>query len=350
MRILLSNPRGFCAGVAMAVEVVDRLTNLIDGPIYVFHDIVHNTHVVSRLEAKGVIFTEDIPSIPPNSVLVFSAHGVSPKIREAAANRNLRTIDATCPLVTKVHAEAVRYANLGLEILLIGHADHQEVIGTHGEAPESIRIVESEDDAKSVSVQDPSNLVYLTQTTLSTDDAEKIISILQERFPLIKGPPGEDICYATTNRQGVVAAYAKSVDRVLVIGSSNSSNSVRLAEIAENRGTPACRIDDLRELKDDFVMGAESVLVTAGASAPEDLVQQVISHFVTLYKADIEVIDAPGEGMKFPLPRSMRKIMKENDAEIPRGGISVDADGKTRDWMTQSQIPFISITAEGHSI
>ncbi|MEL6743560.1 MAG: 4-hydroxy-3-methylbut-2-enyl diphosphate reductase, partial [Planctomycetota bacterium] len=235
MRVLLANPRGFCAGVAMAVEVVDRLTNVLEEPIYVYHDIVHNRHVVNRFEAKGVVFTEAIETIPEGSVLVFSAHGVSPEVRQKAKARKLRAVDATCPLVTKVHGEAIRYAKAGLDILLIGHADHQEVIGTRGEAPGEIRVIESEADAEAIEVVDPSKVVYLTQTTLSTDDAGRIITILKRRFPAIKAPPGEDICYATTNRQGVVAEFADQVDRVLVIGSSNSSNSVRLAEIAENR-------------------------------------------------------------------------------------------------------------------
>ena len=347
MRVLLANPRGFCAGVAMAVEVVDRLTNVLNEPIYVYHDIVHNRHVVNRFEAKGVVFTEAINTIPEGSVLVFSAHGVSPEVRKQAKLRNLRAVDATCPLVTKVHGEAIRYAKVGLDILLIGHAEHQEVIGTRGEAPGDIRVIESESDAESVEVKDPERVVYLTQTTLSTDDAERIIMILKRRFPQIKAPPGEDICYATTNRQGVVAKFAQHVDRVLVIGSSNSSNSVRLAEIAENRGTKAMRIDDVREIDSNFLDNAERVLVTAGASAPEDLVQQVISHLQSNYSAAIDVIDAPGEAMEFALPATMRKVLAAEGHEIPREGISIDADRVTRDWMNRESIAFTPITSEG---
>jgi 4-hydroxy-3-methylbut-2-enyl diphosphate reductase len=250
-------------------------------------------------------------------------------------------------LVTKVHGEAIRYAKVGLDILLIGHAEHQEVIGTRGEAPGDIRVIESEADAESVEVKDPERVVYLTQTTLSTDDAERIIMILKRRFPQIKAPPGEDICYATTNRQGVVAKFAQHVDRVLVIGSSNSSNSVRLAEIAENRGTKAMRIDDVREIDSNFLDNAERVLVTAGASAPEDLVQQVISHLQSNYSAAIDVIDAPGEAMEFALPATMRKVLAAEGHEIPREGISIDADRVTRDWMNRESIAFTPITSEG---
>ena len=350
MRVLLANPRGFCAGVAMAVEVVDRLTNVLEEPIYVYHDIVHNRHVVNRFEAKGVVFTEAIETIPEGSVLVFSAHGVSPEVRQKAKARKLRAVDATCPLVTKVHGEAIRYAKAGLDILLIGHADHQEVIGTRGEAPGEIRVIESEADAEAIEVVDPSKVVYLTQTTLSTDDAGRIITILKRRFPAIKAPPGEDICYATTNRQGVVAEFADQVDRVLVIGSSNSSNSVRLAEIAENRGTKAMRIDDVREIDPQFLDGAGRVLVTAGASAPEDLVQQVIAHLRANYNASIEVINAPGEAMEFALPPTMRKVLSAEGHDVPREGISIDADRVTREWMDREAILFTPITAKGNCL
>ena len=237
MKIVLANPRGFCAGVHMAIDVVDQLLNICpDEPVYVFHEIVHNKHVVNRFRERGVTFVEDVNDVPEGAIVVFSAHGVSPAVRKVASDRNLTSVDATCPLVTKVHMEAIRYAKQGFQILLIGHADHQEVVGTRGEAPEAIQVVERPRTSRSLTVHDPEKLVYLTQTTLSTDDAGVIIRALKEAYPAIKGPPGEDICYATTNRQQAVRQIAPECDVTLVVGSKNSSNSVRLTEISENAG------------------------------------------------------------------------------------------------------------------
>jgi 4-hydroxy-3-methylbut-2-enyl diphosphate reductase len=253
MRILLTNPRGFCAGVRMAIDVVDQVVDLYPGrTIHVYHEIVHNRHVVGRLQGRGVVFVDKLSDVPRGEIVVFSAHGVSPAIRREAADRGLTAIDATCPLVTKVHSEAVRYARQGYQILLIGHRDHQEVIGTSGEAPDAIQIVESPDDIPRLTVRDPERLVYLTQTTLSTDDAGVIIRELKKAFPRIKEPPSSDICYATTNRQHAVREVATACDVVLVVGSKNSSNSVRLTEISRNVGTAAYLLDDVSELRGEW--------------------------------------------------------------------------------------------------
>jgi 4-hydroxy-3-methylbut-2-enyl diphosphate reductase len=254
MKLLLANPRGFCAGVNMAIDVVDQLLALCpDEPIYVFHEIVHNKHVVERFKHRGVVFVEDVNDVPDGSIVVFSAHGVSPAVRQIAQGRNLRAVDATCPLVTKVHMEAIRYAKQGYQILLVGHTNHQEVVGTRGEAPDSIQVVESPDDIPGLSIADPNRLVYLTQTTLSTDDADVIISALKKAFPNIKDPPGGDICYATTTRQHAVRNIAPDCDLVIVIGSTNSSNAVRLTEISRNAGVPAVLIADVSELPDGLL-------------------------------------------------------------------------------------------------
>lgn len=311
MRILLANPRGFCAGVRMAVDVVDQVLDLFEGQaIYVYHDIVHNTHVVGRFRERGVRFVEDVSAVPEGSIVVFSAHGISPAVRQAAAARNLRTIDATCPLVTKVHSEAIRYARQGFQILLIGHRDHQEVIGTMGEAPDAIQVVESPADIPSLNIDDPTKLVYLTQTTLSTDDAGVIIKALKEAFPELKAPPSEDICYATTNRQIAVRQIAPECDLVLVIGSRNSSNSVRLTEISKNVGTDARLLDDVTELDPTwFPTGKETLLITAGASAPEDLVASLCRKLVADYDATIETRDIFDEDVEFALPGGLRREM-----------------------------------------
>ena len=253
MRIMLTNPRGFCAGVRMAIDVVDQVLELFPGEtVYVYHEIVHNKHVVGRFRDRGVVFVEGVDEVPSGAILVFSAHGIPPSVRARARERGLHAIDATCPLVTKVHSEAVRYARQGYQILLIGHRNHQEVIGTTGEAPGATQVVERAEDIAGLTVVDPEKLVYLTQTTLSTDDAGVVIAALKEAFPAIKSPPSEDICYATTNRQQAVRVLAAEADLVLVIGSTNSSNSVRLTEIAENVGTPARLIDDAGGLREEW--------------------------------------------------------------------------------------------------
>ncbi len=327
MRIVLPNPRGFCAGVRMAIDVVDHALSLFPGEtVYVYHDIVHNTHVVQRFVERGVRFVEDVDDVPERSIVVFSAHGIPPTVRERAAARGLRTIDATCPLVTKVHSEAIRYARQGYQILLVGHADHQEVIGTRGEAPEAVQVVESPDDIPSLRIDDPGKLVYLTQTTLSTDDAAVIIDALKAAFPRIKAPPSEDICYATTNRQAAVRHLSPGCDLVLVVGSRHSSNSNRLAEIAENVGTRAVRIDDVSELDFTwFPTGEERVLLTAGASAPEDLVASICRTLLKRFGGEIEVADVFEEDVEFALPGTLRREMRSRGIEGESRKIRVTA-------------------------
>lgn len=328
MRIILANPRGFCAGVHMAVDVVDQLLDLegTDGPkVYVYHEIVHNKHVVQRFIDRGAVFVEDLEDVPEGSIVVFSAHGVSPAIREIARKRNLTSVDATCPLVTKVHSEAIRYAKQGYQILLVGHEDHQEIIGTRGEAPEATQVVESPEDIANLKINDPNKLVYLTQTTLSTDDAGVIIDALKKAFPNIKEPPGSDICYATTNRQHAVRQIAPECDVVLVVGSKNSSNSVRLTEISENVGVKAFLLDDVRELRDDWFAhtpghGREAtVLLTAGASAPEDLVAEICRTLLKKYGGQLEQRDIVPEDVEFGLPATLKKLMREK---------GIDPDGR----------------------
>lgn len=314
MRIVLANPRGFCAGVRMAIDVVEQVIDVLaDEPVYVYHEIVHNRHVVDRLKAKGARFVDHVDEAPEGSIIVFSAHGVSPEVRKQADARGLTSIDATCPLVTKVHSRAIRYARQGYQILLIGHENHQEVIGTKGEAPDVTQVVETPADIQNLTIDDPDKLVYLTQTTLSTDDAGVIIGALKEAFPNIKSPPDEDICYATTNRQQAVRQVAPHCDLVLVVGSSNSSNSVRLTEIAANVGTPGKRIDDVSELDPAwYPKGDETIMLTAGASAPEDLVSAICRHFVEEQGATLHLADVFEESVEFGLPLSLKKLMQAN--------------------------------------
>jgi len=311
MRIILPNPRGFCAGVRMAIDVVDQVLDLFPGEqVHVYHEIVHNKHVVGRFADRGVRFVESVEDVPHGQIVVFSAHGVSPAIRAQAKARGLIAIDATCPLVTKVHAEAIRYARQGYQILLVGHRDHQEIVGTFGEAPHATQIVESPADIPDLVVHDPARLVYLTQTTLSTDDAGIVIAALRRAFPAIKEPPSSDICYATTNRQHAVRLIAPECDRVIVIGSKNSSNSVRLAEIAATAGTPGRLVDDVSELDWSwFVSGDETVLVTAGASAPEDLVADVCRALLARFGGTIESRDIFDEDIEFSAPGNLKKLM-----------------------------------------
>ena len=327
VKLILANPRGFCAGVGMAIEVVDRVLGLFpDRTVYVYHEIVHNRHVVGRFRGRGVVFVEDVAEVPEGEVVVFSAHGIPPSVHEAADARGLISIDATCPLVTKVHSEAIRYARQGFQILLIGHADHQEVIGTRGEAPDATQVVESPECIASLDIKDPDKLIYLTQTTLSTDDAAVIIDALRAAFPNIKAPPSEDICYATTNRQHAVRSLAPECDVVLVVGSTNSSNSKRLTEIAENVGSMSYLLDDASDLRDDwFPTGNETVLVTAGASAPEDLVAELCRVLVVRYGATIEQRDVFSEDVEFALPGALRKIL--SDLGDPRANEPVRMGG-----------------------
>ena len=340
MKLILANPRGFCAGVYMAIDVVDQLLELCPGePIYVYHEIVHNRHVVERFRGRGVKFIEDLIDVPEGSIVVFSAHGVSPALRAQATERRLTAIDATCPLVTKVHNEAIRYAKAGYQILLVGHLNHQEVIGTRGEAPEAIQVVESPADIPNLKIIDPNKLVYLTQTTLSTDDADVIIKALKATFPNLKEPPSSDICYATTNRQRAVRALAPDADLVLVVGSSNSSNSVRLTEISQNMGTPARLIDDRSELKAEWFEGVKTLLVTAGASAPEDLVQALIVDLIERFGGEVEQHDVYHEQVEFGLPGTLKEEMRKRGVDpTGRRVLRKDADEAMGAWLDRHGI------------
>ncbi len=354
LRLILANPRGFCAGVYMAIDVVDQLLDICPGEtIYVYHEIVHNRHVVDRFRKRGVIFVEDVAAVPDGAIVVFSAHGVSPAVRGLARSKNLTSIDATCPLVTKVHAEAIRYARKGFQILLIGHHDHQEVIGTRGEAPDAIQVVDSIETIPTLRINDPDKLVYLTQTTLSLDDADRIIKALKAAFPNIKDPPASDICYATTNRQTAVRAIAPECDLVLVVGSRNSSNSVRLTEIAENCGTRARLIDDKSEVDPEWFEGVETVLVTAGASAPEDLVHDLIEHIVHTYGAEVEQHDVEREEVEFGLPGTLKELMRSRGVEpSTRRIVREDTGDPLHQWFEQHSIPFrtVDMTLRGKAL
>lgn len=336
MQVILANPRGFCAGVQMAIDVVDQVLEVYEGEtVYVYHEIVHNTHVVDRFKDRGVVFVDDLAEVPRGNVVVFSAHGISPAVRSEANARGLTSIDATCPLVTKVHSEAVRYAKRGLQILLVGHANHQEVIGTRGEAPEATQVVESPEDIPGLTIHDPDRLVYLTQTTLSTDDAAIIIDALKAAFPNIKAPPGEDICYATTNRQHAVRRIAPRCDLTLVVGSPNSSNSVRLTEISKTAGTPGRLVDDLSQIDDSwFDAGVETVMLTAGASAPEDLVAEICRWFVETHGATLHLANIFEESVEFGLPKTLKDVMKTRGIDH-------------RDRMVRVEAPTITAQAYG---
>jgi len=308
MKIILANPRGFCAGVNMAIECVEEVLEIVGSPLYVYHEIVHNRYVVERFVEQGVIFVDSIDEVPPKQTVIFSAHGVSPEVRNSAKQQGCTMIDATCPLVTKVHMEAIRYAKQGYKILLIGHAGHDEVVGTFGEAPDAIIIVESAKDVEKLTFHDTEQLVYLTQTTLSMDDANVIIEAIKKRYPHVKAPPSDDICYATTNRQHAVRHFAPDCELVLVVGSKNSSNSVRLTEMSENVGTRADLVDDKTEIDHEWFKGVKTVLVTAGASAPEYLVQEIVSELVEKYDGRVESGAGVEEDMHFELPISLRMI------------------------------------------
>ena len=309
MRILLANPRGFCAGVDRAIEIVERALARYGAPVYVRHEIVHNRHVVESLRAKGAIFIEDPREAPPGSLLVFSAHGVSPEVRRAADDQGLRTIDATCPLVTKVHVEAERFAKNGLEIVLVGHAGHVEVEGTMGHAPERMRLVETAEDAARLQVEDPTQLAVLTQTTLSVDDTREVTDVLKARFPEIRLPRKGDICYATQNRQNAVKELVREAELVLVVGAPESSNSNRLVELAEKSGARAHLVQSAADIDPAWLAGVSCVGVTAGASAPEILVDDVVARLRELAggTADVASMPAVDEGVVFQLPSELRE-------------------------------------------
>ena len=306
MKILLASPRGFCAGVNMAIETLETAIRLHGTPIYVFHEIVHNKHVVERFTREGAVFVDTVEEVPEGAVLLFSAHGVAPEVRRVAAARRLRAIDATCPLVTKVHLEAIRYAKQGYRIMLIGHEGHDEVIGTIGQAPEAFTLVESPEDVATLPFGPDDKLAYLTQTTLSVDDASRIIRLLKERFPQIVGPPKDDICYATQNRQEAVRLLSDDATMVIVLGSQNSSNSQRLAELARERGIAAHLIDGVSEIDPAWFRGDETVVITAGASAPESVVQDCLSWLRQRFNADVEERTIRDEDVYFPLPKELR--------------------------------------------
>jgi 4-hydroxy-3-methylbut-2-enyl diphosphate reductase len=308
MKVLLASPRGFCAGVNMAIESLELALGAFGPPIYVYHEIVHNQHVVSHFRGRGVTFVDDLTEVPAGATLLFSAHGVSPEVRRIAHERRLRAIDATCPLVTKVHLEAIKYAEAGYTILLIGHEGHDEVIGTMGEAPEAIVLVETPEDVASLAVADEGKVAYLTQTTLSVDDANRIIARLKERFPKIASPPKDDICYATQNRQEAVSLLSQGADLVLVVGSQNSSNSQRLAELARERRIPAFLIDGTSDIEAAWFAGVETVLVTAGASAPEVVVEECLDWLRDRFGATVEPRSIREESVSFPLPRELRGV------------------------------------------
>ncbi|MDY6829065.1 MAG: 4-hydroxy-3-methylbut-2-enyl diphosphate reductase [Pseudomonadota bacterium] len=310
MKILLANPRGFCAGVDRAIDIVERALDLFGAPIYVRHEVVHNRFVVESLRNRGAVFVEEVDEIPAGATAVFSAHGVAQQVRQAAEELGLRVFDATCPLVTKVHMEVVRYTEQGMEVVLIGHAGHPEVEGTMGQCAQGrgglIHLVENEEQAGQLVVNNPDALAYVTQTTLSVDDTARIVSVLQARFAAIRGPRQDDICYATQNRQDAVRRLAAAAGHVLVVGSPNSSNSNRLAELASRMGAKAQLLDDPAQLTPDWLSGATRVGVTAGASAPEVLVQRIIDRLRELGATDVEEMAGEREEVEFSLPRPLR--------------------------------------------
>ncbi|MBM3793001.1 MAG: 4-hydroxy-3-methylbut-2-enyl diphosphate reductase [Acidobacteria bacterium] len=305
--VILLTPRGFCAGVVRAIDVVKIALQIYPPPIYVRKEIVHNRHVVEELRLMGTVFVEELSEVPAGGRVIFSAHGVSPAVRSEAKERGLQVIDATCPLVTKVHLEALRFAKQGYTILLIGHREHDEVVGTSGEAPEHTIVVSDEAEAATVHVPNPDKVCYLTQTTLSIEETSGIIAILQKRFPKISPPPAQDICYATENRQLAVKAVAEVCQLLLVVGSQNSSNSRRMVEVCENAGTPAYLVDDFRDVRPEWMQNVETVVVTAGASAPEHLVQDLVESLAAFGFGQVEEMEIKQEGVRFSLPSELQK-------------------------------------------
>ncbi|MBI2118284.1 MAG: 4-hydroxy-3-methylbut-2-enyl diphosphate reductase [Elusimicrobia bacterium] len=307
-KLFLAQPRGFCAGVERAIEIVEIALKIYPPPVYVFHEIVHNSYVVKDLGSRGAIFVNSVGETPDGSVLIFSAHGVSPEIREQTKTKKLKVIDATCPLVTKVHMEAILFAKQGCTILLVGHEGHDEVIGTMGEAPEKIILVDSPEDVEKLQVDDPEKVAVITQTTLSLDDTRDTIEAIKRKFPKVIFPPKEDICYATTNRQTAVKQLTSQVDLILVIGSENSSNSKRLAEVSQDKGVKAYLIDDVTKIKKEWFVGVRNIGITAGASAPEHLVREVINYFRELGVKNIGEIKTVSENVKFSLPPELTQF------------------------------------------
>jgi 4-hydroxy-3-methylbut-2-enyl diphosphate reductase len=320
--IVLAGPRGFCAGVERAIDIVERALSVCPPPVYVRREIVHNRHVVEDLRAKGAIFVDELDEVPDDATVIFSAHGISPAVRAEADRRRLRVIDATCPLVTKVHLEAIRYARENYTIVLIGHEDHDEVIGTVGEAPQRMTVIDSAEAVETLEIPDPNKVAYLTQTTLSVDDTRDVIDALRRKFPKIIGPSRDDICYATQNRQAAVKTLAADVDVVLVIGAANSSNANRLVEVAEMVGTRAYLINDVGDIRPEWLAGARRIGVTAGASTPEVLVAETVKtlHRDGVAVREVRVVD---EDVRFALPAELERIAREggsapSDRPIPR--------------------------------
>ena len=311
MRVILARPRGFCAGVERAIDVVERSLRAFDGPVYVRHEIVHNHRVVADLRSRGAVFVENVDEIPVGAPIVFSAHGVSKAVKSEAESRSLQAIDATCPLVTKVHRQVTRLNRLGFEILLIGHAGHPEVEGTLGQLSASITLIQNAEDAENVEVEDPARVAYVTQTTLSLDDTQEIVAVLRRRFPALQSPPTDDICYATSNRQMAVKRLAQRVDLFIVIGAANSSNSNRLVEVAQSEGVPAHRIASVEELDRTWFDHAQVVGISAGASVPEVLVEEVLAHLREGFSAEVED-DQEGfdENVFFPVPLELREATR----------------------------------------
>jgi len=314
--IVLAGPRGFCAGVERAIDIVELALEVCGPPVYVRKEIVHNGYVVEKLRAKGAIFVDELDEVPDAATVVFSAHGVSPAVREDATRRGLRVIDATCPLVTKVHLEAIRYAREGYSIVLIGHEDHDEVIGTMGEAPDRIFVIDSVAEVEALRVPDPAKVAYLTQTTLSVDDTRDVIEALRRKFPRIVGPSRDDICYATQNRQAAVKTVAADVDVLLVIGAKNSSNSIRLVEVSRSAGTRAYLINDVHDIQPEWLEGARRIGLTAGASAPEVLVTEAVE---ALRRAgtDVREVHVIDENVRFALPPELEQMARERGITLP---------------------------------
>lgn len=310
-KVILLRPRGFCAGVVRAIDVVKIALNLYGAPIYVRKEIVHNRHVVDELREAGAIFVNELHEVPAGARVIFSAHGVSPAVRDAAEKGRLQVIDATCPLVTKVHLEAIKFARQGYTIVLIGHSGHEEIEGTMGEAPESTVLVENEDDVDRLNVPNPEKVAYITQTTLSLDETAGIVARLREKFPMIHGPKAQDICYATENRQIAVKAVAPLCQALLVVGSQNSSNSRRLVEVCQKTGVPSHLIDDLSEVQTSWLEGVQTVAVTAGASAPENLVQELVQGLQTRFGfARVEEMEIREEDVRFQLPGNLERVVQ----------------------------------------
>jgi len=314
--IVLAGPRGFCAGVERAIDIVELALEVCGPPVYVRREIVHNGYVVDKLRAKGAVFVDELDEAPDGATVIFSAHGVSPAVREEADRRKLRVVDATCPLVTKVHLEAIRYAREGYSIVLIGHEDHDEVIGTLGEAPDRIIVIDSAAEVERLEVPNPEKIAYLTQTTLSVDDTRDVIEALRHKFPRIVGPSRDDICYATQNRQAAVKTVANDVDVLLVIGAANSSNSLRLVEVSQSAGTRAYLINDVRDIKPEWLIGARRVGVTAGASAPEVLVTEAVAALRQngATAREVHVVD---ENVRFAMPAELEQMARERGITLP---------------------------------